>query len=90
MRIVSKRPSNRDPRRMRGFPSCRCSFHWKARRHSFAAQIAEIAQQRGEWVKSLRRVGCLVDDRAVNTAKEPGGPQEDVISIVSSPVISCG
>jgi hypothetical protein len=49
--------------------------------------IAEIARRRGEWVKSLRPVGCLLDDRAVNTAKEPGGPQEDVIPIVSSPVI---
>jgi hypothetical protein len=37
--------------------------------------------------QALRRVGCLVDDRAVNAAKEPGGRQEDVISIVSSPVI---
>jgi hypothetical protein len=64
MRIVSKRPSNRDPRRLRGLSVLPVFFHWKVRRHSFAAQIAEIAQRRGERVKSLRRLAGLVDDRA--------------------------
>ena len=56
MRIVSRRLSNGDPRRIRGLSVLPVFFHWKVRHHSFAAQIAEIAQRRGKRVKSLRRL----------------------------------
>ena len=60
MRIVSKRPSDRARSAGGALSVLPVIFRWRGRALSFAAQIAEIAQQRGEKVqiaKTCRRFG---------------------------------